>query len=49
MKYENPIYKVIKSSTPDILTSSIEDIDNKRVSVAEIFDTNDFQEENFFI
>ena len=48
-KFEEPIVKIIKSTTPDILTSSIEDIDNVRVSVDKIFEQNDPIQEDFFI
>lgn len=48
-KFEEPIVKIIKSTTPDILTSSIEDIDNVKVGVEDIFTPSDPIEDNFFI
>lgn len=50
MKFEEPILKVIKFESSDVITTSAipEDIDNARVSVTDIFGGN-FVEDNLFI
>lgn len=50
-KFEEPMFKVILASTQDVITTSILDgeIDNKKISVADIVGTGDYVEDDLFV
>lgn len=48
-KFEEPMFKVITMNSEDVIATSIEDVDNSRISAQSIIGAGDYVEEDIFI